>query len=125
MIQLLLSLGPWLRSTFSVLALLAAIAGLSRYTDAGTYHAYAPPNVFGDWTTVATHAGALRFSISVAPVGSTRVVSEVKYFAPDGHERISRFYGRIEIATCNCVGSIQVRSMGIPFGSGLDITCNP
>jgi multidrug efflux pump subunit AcrA (membrane-fusion protein) len=114
-----------LRAIAGGLVLLAAVAGPAAVAHAATYHAYAPPGVYGAWTQVATHLGAMHFSIDVAPVGSTVVQSEVVYVDRSGRITTRPFHGHIDIDTCNCVATVQVRCKGIPTGSAVTITCIP
>jgi hypothetical protein len=117
--------GRALRTMAAGLALLASIAGVASTAHATTYHAYAPPNVFGGWVQVGAYANATSFSISVTPVGATAIVGEVRYFGTDGQLKIEQFFGSIAIQTCNCVGTLQVRFKGIPLGSAVNVNVNP
>lgn len=110
------------------LLLLGALAtglALAPATRAGTYSVWAGPNVFGPWVQVASHASAITYKISAIPVGNTAIVGEVMYFGVDGQRKIESFHRQITIRTCPCVGVVQVRFKGIPFGSAVDVNVNP
>ena len=117
---------PFLREAAVALTLAVAIAGLASADNPTTYHAYAPPIVFGPWTKVGEHTGSARFLIIAKPVGSTFIQCEVEYFDSDGHKKVEQFPGNtpIRIKTCDCYATVRVRCKGIPTGTAVEIEVN-
>jgi hypothetical protein len=109
----------------SVGTLAAGLMLIATTVHAATFSAYAGPNVFGPWTQIGSHAGAITYTINASPVGNTAIVGEVAYFAADGQRKVEPFYGSTVIRTCNCYATVQVRFKGIPLGSAVNVNVSP
>lgn len=89
----------------------------------GEFTAYAPPAVFGPWTTAIDGLGyAASIRIAASPLGETTVFGEAKFWNEAGIETVQPFQGAALIRTCNCLQNILVRFKGVPLGSAVEGT---
>ena len=89
---------------------------------------YAAPNFWGPDVTVASHIGSVTFTISYEAVSeATTVFGRVTYWkGSDGGSKVSEeFLDETTITTSNSVATVVCDFKGVPFGSAVDIKCDP
>jgi len=90
------------------------------------YQVYAPPDQFGDWTTVANPLGRVSYTITVEPIGDTLITGEVRYFGEgDIIPRVDSFSQEVSIQTGDSVATVDVHLKGTPTGSSCWVDVTP
>ncbi len=89
------------------------------------YNAYAPPNFWGDWVTIASQTGMASFTITASPVGDTLLRGRVKYYKTARDQSTDEFLDSITIHCGDSINNIEVSFMGIPMGTAVEGTVEP
>jgi hypothetical protein len=91
------------------------------------FAAYAPPMLWGPSVAVASHLGAVTYTIEYSAVGDTLVMGRVTYWKGEGGGRkvTEEFRDRTTITTSNSVGTVECEFKGVPLGSAVDGSCSP
>lgn len=74
---------------------------------------------WGVRTQIQSHGGAMSFTISFKPVGSTLVKGKIRYWKEMDKKVEQVFLDKITIRTANVWGNIDICFMGIPLGSAV------
>ena len=85
-----------------------------------TFTAYAPPIVWGLWTTIQSHGGPIAFKITYSPIGDTMVMGKVRYYKEVGKLTEEEFKDEVTIKTANVWANIDVCFKGVPLGSTVE-----
>ncbi len=94
------------------------------------FSAYAPPNFWGDWYSIASPVGSVTYKIEVFKSGNTELNCKVRYLG-QGRERkrdrtITKIFSKsITISTGNFVSNVEVCFKGIPYGTVVRVQINP
>lgn len=112
---------------FFILRKQARLGKTQSVTRVPQFHAYAPPDIWGMWTTISSHVGSVSYEISYSAVGNTLVVAQVRYWQGPGNgtQTVEDFRDDINVDTADCVGNVEVRFKGVPTGSAVDGSISP
>lgn len=94
-------------------------------TDRPFEQVYAPPAVFGNWQTVSSHIGPMKYAITVEPIGDTKVFGEIRYYNKEGKQVVKPFHDKVEIEVGNSIANVEVRLKGVPTGSSCKVFVTP
>lgn len=85
--------------------------GCTRYQD------YAPPGIWGQWEAHRSHIGSVEYSGTASPVSSTSLQGGVRYWSVEDVQEEDLFIDSFSVMTGNSVGNLELRFMGIPYGT--------
>lgn len=84
------------------------------------FTAYAPPMMWGAWTTIQSHGGSITFNIKYSVIGDTSVFGKVKYYKTPDLLTEQEFKDEVSITTANVWGNIEVCFKGVVLGSTVE-----